>query len=188
MEELLRGTTENELKNAFEIAREMGISGSEPAGTITSDLMEETNEELLNITAQIASLRASIKEAETMIRPLAEIEEDILKTQAIVEQCEEEIAAYELAIKTISNISENNSRRFCGDIQPTCHGYCTIRDKRKIQRCTGQQSNEIKVMDRTAENSQTSRIGAGTIDQMYFSVRSRLRSDFGKSGCPDYFG
>ncbi len=62
--ELLRGTTENELKNAFEIAREMESPGR-TGSTITSDLMEETNEELLNITAQIASLRASIKEAET---------------------------------------------------------------------------------------------------------------------------
>ncbi|MFA0814362.1 MAG: AAA family ATPase [Anaerofustis sp.] len=172
MEELLRGTTENELKNAFEIAREMGISGSEPAGTITSDLMEETNEELLNITAQIASLRASIKEAETMIRPLAEIEEDILKTQAIVEQCEEEIAAYELAIKTISNISEHihgdfaeTFNRHVSDIvQSVTNGkYSDVRVSNQI---------EIKVMDRTAGKlADIGALSAGTIDQMYFSVR-----------------
>ena len=172
MEELLSNVSLLQLQTAAKQASEMQIPEAESADAASDNLISQTSDRILEITAQIASLNGSISKAESTVRPLGEIEEEIAEAQRNIAMYEEELAAYELAIHTIETISED----IHGNFAETFNRYIsdivrTITDgKYGDIRVTNQL--EIRVMDHEANKlAELNSLSGGTIDQLYFAVR-----------------
>ncbi|MPN37931.1 hypothetical protein SDC9_185452 [bioreactor metagenome] len=126
----------------------------------------------MRVTASIAAIKGSVSESENLMRSLSEIEEDILTETETIKKCESELAAYELAIGTIENISEEIHSGFSEDFN-TCVSQV-------IKQITQGKYDEVKVnnkMEIMVVDSQSKRLtpvgslSGGTIDQLYFAVR-----------------
>ncbi len=172
--DLLEGKTYEQLENEARNALKLEINPSEsayPSESVRQDT-ETINNEIMRVTSSISALKAGVSESENLMRPLGEIEEDMLLETENIKKCESELDAYELAISKIESISEEIHSGFSEEFN-----NCV---SRIIKQITQGKYDEVKVnskMEIMVVDSQSNRLApvgslsGGTIDQLYFAVR-----------------
>ncbi len=171
-EELLEDKSIEELQSEANKAKMMNISQEEAASQAISIDTETINNEIMRVTSSIASIKGSVSESEALIRSLSEIDEELAKEKNKIREYEEDLAALELALSTIKNISNDIhsdlSNDFNGRISQIISGITQGRyDEVKVN-----SKMEITVVDSSSGRlAPISSLSGGTIDQLYFAMR-----------------
>ncbi len=172
--DLLENKTVEQLEDEARKALSLEISPSEgmyPSESNRQDT-ETVNNEIMRVTSSVSALKAAVSESESLLRPLGEIEEDILLESENIKKCERELAAYELAVATIEGISEDIHSGFSQSFND-----CVSRIIKQITQgkyAEVKVNNKMEIMVVDAESNRlapVSSLSGGTIDQLYFAVR-----------------
>lgn len=171
IKELLGDMSEEQLKQKASEAENTDLTALNEITDI-DERLEETNDQITDMSAQIANIRGSVAQSESEVRALSDIEEDIQRTEHDVTEYEKYSKAYELAIATVQSVSKDIHSNFATQFNEHISEI--------VSNVTGGKYDDVKTDDKMlirASDKQSGRIvgvdklSSGTIDQVYFAVR-----------------
>ncbi len=172
VQDILGDMTPEALEMEAQNALQQGITPQNHFEETSDDDIENANDAILSITSKIASLRGSVTETENSIRALNEIDEEIASTQTKIDQYEEDLNAYDLAIEKIEQISKDIHGDFAQDFNSYVSDIIKQITKGKYSDVKVNDKMEIKVVDHAQGRlTDVNSLSGGTIDQLYFAVR-----------------
>ncbi|MCL1914226.1 MAG: AAA family ATPase [Eubacteriaceae bacterium] len=169
---LLSGIDIEVMESEAKQAISLGISPSSIESSGADEAIDRSNDELLQLTSEAAALRAAINEAESSVRPLNEIVEEIVQVKTKLNDYETELKAYSLAIEKINSLSQDISESFAEAFNSYVSAMISEITKGKYTRVLVNDRIQIKVEDKELDQFvDVSSLSGGTIDQLYFCVR-----------------
>jgi len=172
MEAVLAGDSFEQLQAEAEKARALGIEPSVSQTRSMDSAIEQSADDIVRISGEIANLRTTIAESENTVRPVNEIVEEMVQAKARIADCENDLKSYSLAIEKIESLSSDIHHTFADAFNGYVSNMMSEITKGKYDKVRVNDNMQIKVEDRElGQLVDISSLSGGTIDQLYFCVR-----------------
>jgi len=172
IDEILLGEDADELKNKYETALNMNLSGALDNEEEIAKELDKINEAILKATADSGELLSEIRRSEENMASLNTICEKIASLEDAVNDYENELKAYDIAISEISELSKEIRSSFSEEFNSFIS--LTVSDITNKKYSDVVVTEDLRMMVRDKEHNQLvdmSSLSGGTIDQLYFAMR-----------------
>lgn len=172
IDEILLGEDADDLKNKYETALNMNLSGELDNEEEIAKELDKINEAILKATADSGELLSEIRRSEENMASLNTICEKIASLEDAVNDYENELKAYDIAISEISELSKEIRSSFSEEFNSFIS--LTVSDITNKKYSDVVVTEDLRMMVRDKDHNQLvdmSSLSGGTIDQLYFAMR-----------------
>ncbi len=172
IDEILLGEDADNLRKKYETALNMNLSGELDNEEEIARELDNINEAILKVTADSGELLSEIRRSEENMASLNLICEKIASLEDAVNDYENELKAYDIAISEISELSKEIRNSFSEEFNSFIS--LTVSDITNKKYSDVVVTEDLRMMVRDKEHNQLvdmSSLSGGTIDQLYFAMR-----------------